>query len=318
MLLKELKMAAIDELHINFNQSNITLLNFLLGFIMFGVALNIKTDDFKTLLHNPKSLFVGLSSQFIVLPLVTFLLVCIIRPQPSIALGMMMVAACPGGNISNFISSIAKANVVLSVSITGISTLLAIVMTPFNFALYASLYPPTHQIFRAVSVSPFEMFQSVLLLLGIPMMIGLWFSNHFSRLTQNIRKPIRIVSMLIFIGFIVIAFSANFDIFIHYLGFIVIIVFIQDFTALFSGYIYSMLYKVPQADSRAISIEAGIRNSGLGLVLIFNFFNLKHLGGMTLVVAWWGIWHIIGGLALASFWSRRPVKPVPYAKSIKN
>jgi bile acid:Na+ symporter, BASS family len=303
-------MNVLDSVHINFSQNNLFLLNILLSFIMFGVALNIKIEDLKSIVLKPKSALIGAISQFFVLPFVTFLLICIIRPQPSVALGMIMVAACPSGNISNFMSSIAKANVALSVSITAISTVMAIFMTPFNFTLYGRLYPGTRFLLRQISVSPMDMFKTVFLLLGIPVIIGLLFAYKFPQLTQKINKPIRTISLIIFVGFIVLAFSANLDVFLNHLGIIALIVFIHDCTALFSGYQFSRLFKLPQADCRSLSIEAGIRNSGLGLVLIFNFFNVEHLGGMTVVTAWWGIWHIISGLSIAFFWSKRPLKEV--------
>ena len=129
-------MQELDNIQINFDASGLWILNIALAVVMFGVALGVKVDDFKILLKQPKIVLVGILSQFILLPLLTFGLVILIKPQPSIALGMMMVAACPGGNISNFMTHLAKGNTALSVSLTAFATFLAMFMTPFNFQFY--------------------------------------------------------------------------------------------------------------------------------------------------------------------------------------
>jgi bile acid:Na+ symporter, BASS family len=302
-------MDTLDSVRIHFSEDNLVFLNCLLGFIMFGVALNLKIEDFKRVFANPKSAIIGLSSQFILLPLATFLLALILRPTPSVALGMIMVAACPGGNVSNFLTSVARGNTALAVSMTAIGTVLAIVMTPFNFQLYGSLYGPTRSILREVSVNPIDMFKTVFILLGIPLTLGILFAQKWPFLTGKIKQPLRNISLLIFVGFIIMAFAANFDIFVKYILLVFFIVLIQNGTALLLGYFYALKFRLSQTDCRALSIETGIHNSGLGLVLIFNFFNVDKLGGMAMVTAWWGVWHIISGLSLALFWSKKPLRP---------
>ena len=122
---------------------------------MFGIALEIAVADFKAIIKQPKLVLTGVASQFLVLPAITFLLVWFLEPFASIALGMFMVAACPGGNISNFITHLAKGNTALSVTLTAIATLLAIVMTPLNLSFWGALYEPTNEILKAVSIAPF-------------------------------------------------------------------------------------------------------------------------------------------------------------------
>ena len=140
MLLQNKLITDIDSIKINFSTDALWMLNIALAIIMFGVSLDIKIEDFKRLLNNPKIVLVGVVSQFILLPLLTYLAIKIIQPHPSFALGMMMVAACPGGNVSNFFSKMAKGNAALSVSLTAFATLICIFMTPFNLHLWGSLY----------------------------------------------------------------------------------------------------------------------------------------------------------------------------------
>src|SRR5690606_31229384 len=127
------------------------------GFLMFGVALDIKLEDFRALFRTPKPILVGLVSQWVLLPLLTFILILIVQPHPGIALGMMMVAACPGGNISNFLVHLSKGNAALSVTLTSITTVLAFIVTPLNLILYGNQYEPTHQILKQFELDPVQL-----------------------------------------------------------------------------------------------------------------------------------------------------------------
>jgi BASS family bile acid:Na+ symporter len=297
----------LDWIRLNFSKGGLLFMNITLAFIMFGVALEIKIEHFKQVLKAPKSAIIGFLSQFVALPALTFVLIAIIKPSPSIAMGMILVAACPGGNISNFISSLAKANVALSVSLTAISTLTAIFLTPLNFALWGSLYSETANLVIPIEIDAWEMIKTVFILLGIPVVLGIWFAHKFSKLAQRIIKPIKIFSIVIFTGFIIAALASNFKFFLSYIHLILLIVFLHNLLALTTGFTLGSLFKLPKADIRTITIETGIQNSGLGLVLIFNPALFNGLGGMAFVAAWWGIWHIIAGLTIAVFWAKRPL-----------
>ena len=131
-------MQELDNVQLNFDNSTLMIMNICLGFVMFGVALGLSLEDFKRLAKMPKLVLVGFLSQFFVLPLVTFLFVLIVKPIPSVALGLFMIAACPGGNISNFISSLAKANVALSVTLTAIASTIAAFLVPVNFTFWVA------------------------------------------------------------------------------------------------------------------------------------------------------------------------------------
>ena len=293
----------IDQVAVNFNRDTALILNVSLGIIMFSVALELTITDFKRVLSYPKPILLGLLSQFLLLPLVTFLLVIIVNPIPSIALGMFMVAACPGGNVSNFMSAVAKANIALSVSLSAVATSLAIFLTPINFAFWSSMYPPAQEILKSVNVSTYEMIKTVFIIMAIPLVLGMWVKEKFPILTERIFKPVRILSLLIFLVIIIMALYMNFDVFWTYLYLILLLVPIHNFVALMTGFSWASLFKLSRTDVKSISIETGIQNSGLGLLLIFTFFN--GLGGMALVAAGWGIWHLLSGLAVAYYWKER-------------
>jgi BASS family bile acid:Na+ symporter len=298
-------LAAIDQARLNFNPQGLFIINAAIGLMMLGVALELKLDDFKRILVAPKAPLIGLAAQFILLPAFTFLLTLIINPPASIALGMILVAACPGGNLSNIMTYLARGNCAISVSMTAVSTVAAIVMTPLNLALWGSLNPHTADILRKVSLSPLDVFITVFVILGIPLCIGLSISRLFPTLAAKVRKPFKIFSLVFFIGIVAAALAVNWQNFLNYVGLVFIGVLIHNALALNLGYWAGRLCGLPEPDNRAVSIEVGIQNSGLGLVLVFNFFD--GLGGMAILVAWWGIWHIIAGLAAAFIFSRRPL-----------
>ena len=297
-------METIDQVTLNFSEENLFLLNLSLGFIMFGVAINLKVEDFLLVLKHPKSAFAGMLSQFLLLPVITFLLILFIQPKASFALGMMLVAACPGGNISNFMSAMARGNAALSVSLTAVSSALSIVMTPFNLAFWASLYRPTADILTVVSLDFWSMFETIALLLIIPIILGMLMRKYKPKLSDRLHPFMHYASIVIFAAIVLMAFKANFDLFLTYIHLVVLLVFVHNAVALTLGYQIGNLFRLPNADKRSLAIETGIQNSGLGLILIFSFFD--GLGGMAIVAAWWGIWHIIAGLSLAYFWSRSP------------
>jgi BASS family bile acid:Na+ symporter len=296
-------IAAIDQVRLNFNPQGLFIINVAIGLMMFGVALELKLEDFKRVVVAPKAPGIGLAAQFILLPAFTFLLTLILRPPPSVALGMMLVAACPGGNLSNIITHLARGNCAVSVSMTAVSTAAAIIMTPFNLALWGSLNPDTAKILKKVSLSPFDVFVNIFIILGIPLILGLFLSRTFPFLVDKLRKPFKIFSLVFFLAIVAAALGANWQNFINYVGLVFFGVLIHNALALNLGYWAARLARLNEPDRRAVSIEVGIQNSGLGLVLVFNFFG--GLGGMAIITAWWGIWHIIAGLVAAYIFSRR-------------
>lgn len=296
----------VDQIRLNFTPESLLLLNIFLALIMFGVALDLKVSDFKRIASIPKPVFVGFFSQFFLLPFLTFVLILIIKPLPSIALGMIMVAACPGGNISNFMTHMAKGNTALSVTLTAFSTLFAIFITPWNLNFWGNLYEPTANILQIVSLNPIDLFKTIFLILGIPLFTGMFVNHRFPLFALKLSKRFKSFSIVFFMCFVVVAFYNNLDIFMEYFHLVIYIVFIHNIVALTAGYSMGRLFKLPYEDQKSLSIETGIQNSGLGLILIFTFFD--GLGGMAIVAAWWGIWHIISGLTLSYFWSRKSIQ----------
>lgn len=305
----------LDPIRINFNKAGLDLINFVLAFVMYGVALGVKIPTFKNVLTKPKSLILGLISQWILLPAATFLLVVIFNKwiTPMVAMGMILVSCCPGGNISNFLTSLSGGNRELSITLTGFSTAGAIFVTPANFAMWGGFYE--RYVNRAAQGAvqelaiPFgEVFTTVVILLGIPLVLGILTTQYLPKISAKLQKPLQYLSVIFFVLMVVLSFSQNVDLFLKYIKFILIIVFVHNLVALGVGYGVGTLFKRDLKDRITITIETGIQNSGLGLVLLFNpkiFPPDMQIGGMLFVTAWWGIWHIISGLTVASLFRRK-------------
>ncbi len=293
----------IDLLRINFDTNSLWLVNITLAIIMFGVALDITINDFRNLLKHPKPVIIGIVSQFILVPLTTLGLVYLLRPHASIALGMLMIAACPGGNVSNFMTKLANGNTALSISLTAFATIAALVMTPINLAIWGNLYQPTAKILRSIQINPFDVAKLVVLILGIPLILGMLIRHYNPIISKKVSRFLKPISVLIFIGFISVAFYNNLDIFKSHIHYVFYLVVIHNSALYMVGFYTAKFGKVVYKNQKTLSIETGIQNSGLGLMLVFLFF--KGLGGMALLVAFWGIWEILSGLLLAYYWSKK-------------
>ncbi len=299
-----LAVEAIDDVRLNFDPGSLLVLNVVIGLIMFGIALDVRLADLRAVFVSPRAPMVGLVSQFLLLPAATFALTRILDPAPSIALGMILVGSCPGGNISNIVTHLAKGNTGLSIGMTGVATLVAAVATPANFAFWGSLDPGTREVLRSITLDPVDLAVTIGLLLVVPVAAGVALRARRPRLAARLHRPIRAASIVFFAAFVVIAFLTNREHFASLLGVVALAVFLHNATALALGYGAAAAMRLEERDRRAVSIEVGIQNSALALVVIFGFFD--GLGGMALVAAWWGIWHLIAGLAVAGLWSRRP------------
>ena len=313
---------ALDSVSLNLGGGAGVVMSIVLGLIMFGIALGISKETLKNVFLQPKSLLTGMALQWIGLPLVTFLLIMLIHRwiTPMVALGMILVASCPGGNISNFISSLSKGNTELSIGMTAVATIFAPVITPLNFWAWGNAYLKFARLSDVLVIPqieiPFgEVFKTVFVILGIPIVLGMLFAHYLPGITAKIKKPFSVFSIIVFIAMVLGMFIPNWQLFLRYIFYIFLLVLLHNSLAFGTGYLGSRLMKLPLADRKSITIEVGIQNSGLGLTMLLNpaifepqMWNNEQTGvmygGMLFVTAWWAIWHIISGLGLAAVFRR--------------
>lgn len=305
--------AQIDQINVTLNAGGMNTINIVLAFVMFGVALGIKPRIFADVFSKPKSVLLGMTCQLVLLPAFTFLLAVLMGSwiSPMMGLGMILVASCPGGNISNFMSSLSKANIELSVSLTAISTALAVLLTPANFYIWGNLYLHTANVAADVPtlvIPLWDVFKTIFILLGIPLTLGILFAHFLPDFSEKLKKPFQWLSILFFIVMVVLSFAGNFEAFLKCVKYIFIVVLVHNLLALGIGFVVGTAFKVPEQDRRTLTIETGIQNSGLGLVLLLGtsiFAGFPPHGGMLVITAWWGIWHIISGLTVSSIFNMR-------------
>ena len=294
---------ALDHITLNFNPEGIMALNVSLAFVMFGIALEMKSEHITRLVHAPKALVIGLMAQYVFLPILTLGLVFLLRLPLSISLGMLLVAACPGGNISNYITTLAGGNAALSVSLTAASDLLSIVMTPFLFTTMGNLYIGVVPLEHPIHLSFLAVLKTIFLLTALPIGLGFWFKNTYPTLTKRLLKPIKKISFVLFLLFVIGAIGLNFEHFSQYVWLLLPIVIIHNALAFLTGNLVARVSNVAPIDQKTITIETGIQNSGIALALIFNNHIFPEgFGGTAFIAALWGIWHIVSGMGLALWW----------------
>jgi BASS family bile acid:Na+ symporter len=295
----------------NYDESQQVILGLVLAAMMFGVALELKLAHFRYVLKRPLAVLIGLLCQCVLLPWLTLLATLLLDLRPGLELGMMLVACCPGGNMSNIITHLARGNTALSVSVTSVSSLLAIITLPLNFALISSLNPQTAAFLKGemgtLSVDSTGIVTGLLLMLVLPLVSGMLVGNLFPRFTHLILPLFKRLSMSAFGLFLGIAIYTNWQMLVGSIGLLFLLVIAQNAAALALGWSGASLAGFPEVDRRALTIEVGMQNSGLALGLILTQFGAQP--DMALIAALWGTWHIVSGLLLVLIWRHRVPHP---------
>ncbi|OUR75955.1 hypothetical protein A9Q83_16460 [Alphaproteobacteria bacterium 46_93_T64] len=287
----------IELAEIDYDQGQQITLNLVLAVMVFGLALDIRVEDFKRVFRQPKAPVAGLVAQFLLLPAVTCVLTLLVDLPVGIELGMILVAACPGGAVSNFITYMARGNVALSISMTAFSSLIAIFMMPINFAFWASFNAESSELMRAIDVSGLDIFKSLIIVLALPLVLGQIVANKFPTIAQKLHKGLSRVSVVVLFVFIGVAVFKNLDAFTQYFVLLFTCVLIHNGIALALGFGTAKFAKLKGRDTRAVTIEVGIQNSSLAIAIIFSQFDGQ--AGMALIAAFWGTWHIVSGLLIS-------------------
>lgn len=289
---------------IRFDPAQLITLNVVMAVMMYGVSLTLRPTDFLGVLRRPRAPVAGLLAQFLLLPAATALGTWAVGLDAQLALGMILVASCPGGSFSNLMTWRARGDVALSVSMTAVSSLAATVLTPLNFAFWGWVNPLTRAYLREIAIAPGGILLVVVAVLGVPLALGMWTGQRFPRFAMRSDPPLRKAALLVLLAFVGIAFAQNLDLFVARFGEFFWLVVLQNALALGLGWTMARTLRLGAAERRAVTLEVGIQNSGLGLVILFTFF--PDAGGMMLITGFWGVWHLVTGLLLSGWWGRRP------------
>lgn len=266
----------------------------LLGVVMFGMGLTLKASDFKLVFTNPIPVLIGLIAQFSIMPTIAFIIAYLLQLPPELAAGLVLLGSVPGGTSSNVMVFLAKGNVPLSITMTSVSTLMAPIMTPFLLLIFAGQWLP---------VDPIAMFTSIIQVIIIPIILGLLVSKFLPAVTKKSESVLPLIS-IVAITIIVSAIVANNKENIATAGILVFVaVLLHNAFGLLLGYYAAKALKLSPQDQRAISIEVGMQNSGLGVALASAYFTPL----AALPSAFASAWQVITGTFLASYWAKNEV-----------
>ena len=283
--------------------------------VMFSVALGLRVDDFTFLRSKPLLFAGGVVSQVVILPLVTFLLILVLRPAASIALGMIVVACCPGGAVSNLLTYLSRGNVAASVALPPTSSLLAAILTPTSILFWSQAYEPTATLLQTLDVNPLIFVAQTTFLLAVPLVLGMIVAAKAPDVAARIRRRTTVLGVSVLIGVIIYGIAYFFPVLVPALPLLGGIVVLHNAIAFVTGALAGRALSRISATRRALTFEIGIQNSGLALVILLS--QLKGLGGAAAIAAVWGVWHLVAGGLLAVFFRQLDViRGVPgYAES---
>ena len=282
------------------------ILSLVLATMVFSVALELKVADFTRVAQTPRAVVCGLIPQFVLLPVGTWLATLALDLPPNIEAAMILVAACPGGSLSNVVTHFGRGNTALSVSISAVAALMALVLTPFNFTWMMATNPVTAGWMRELSLDASDIWWSLLVLLAVPMALGLTLSHRWPAATVKIRRPLGTFSLIALLAFIAAGLVSQRALLTLQILPQLVIVVLHNALGLVLGWLCALAFRVGERDMRAIVIEGGMQNSGLALGIIAVQFNADL--GMVIIASLWGIWHIVSGMSLAVLWRRKDAR----------
>lgn len=286
-------VAALDQIRIVLDPVGQVGVAIALMLVMFSVALGLSGRDFRLLGEEPRLFFGGVATQILGLPLLTFLIINVIQLPASIALGMIVVACCPGGAVSNLLTYLARGNVAYSVSLTATSSVLAALLTPASILFWSQLYEPTSVLLQTINVSPAIFLVQTTALLIVPLVLGMLVAARAPDIAEKIRRRTALTGALVLGGVIVYGTIYFFPVLFPVLPLIGSVAIAHNALAFLLGAAAGAVMGAERPVRRALTFEVGIQNSGLAIVILLG--QLEGLGGAAAIAAIWGVWHLIAG-----------------------
>jgi BASS family bile acid:Na+ symporter len=299
-------MDDINQIPFNFDPRMGMIVGIMVGFLVFAVSLDLTWEKMLRVLKKPKAPTIGLVAQFGILPAVAFLAGLYLTDSPSIALGLLLVTCCPGGALSNYLTGVAKGDVATSISMTTISTLFSIVLTPLLFAFWASMNPYTHEVLQKISMDPLRVIMTLLTMLIIPVTAGMLIRAKRPITADRIRTTVRLIAGIVFAVIVAMIIGSNFKSLVLLAQTALFPVLFTFVIAVCLGWGIGWLAGLMAAERRAVAIEVAFQNVALAIGLGVTFF--PSLGGIVAVSILWGIVHLTLGFGLAIAWNRIKIK----------
>lgn len=283
----------LDKLVFTISDGTKPVLMGMLALMMLAVALGLKPEHFAFFKTDPKHYFAGVLAQIVGLPLLTLGLVYLLNPAPSLALGMILIACCPGGNISNLLALFGRANTALSVSMTATSSLAAAFITPISILFWLSFYGPTRELLTQIDFDVISFLLQTLLILALPILLGMVIAWKAPDLAAHLQKPLGLIGAMGMVAIIIMGFYGYRDVIPKMFLLVFPLVIVHNALALGLGYFTGLITRADVPTRRALTFEIGIQNSALGFVILLT--QISGLGGAAAIAGMWGLWHLIGG-----------------------
>jgi BASS family bile acid:Na+ symporter len=295
-------MEAIDQAQFNFSPNIGLAIAVMVGFLVFAVALDLTWDQFRRVLKNPKAPGIGLLAQYLILPGVAFGIGLLMAETPSIALGLLLVACCPGGALSNYLTGVARGSVATSVSMTAISTLLSVVVTPLLFAFWATLNPETKAVLEQIRIDPKRVVMVLLIMLIVPIATGMIIRSKRPETADKIRQWVRRSAGIVFAVVVAILLLGNIKTLGSFAKIALPPVLITFALAVAVGWGLARVSGLMAAERRAVTLEVAFQNVALAIGLAVAFF--PELAGVAITCILWGVVHLTIGSAIAVMWNQ--------------
>lgn len=291
------KLQGIDEVTVELGRGSEIALGLALAIMMLSVALTLAPSNFNFLKKQPKPFIVGALLQLLGLPLLTLALCFAIKPSPSVALGMILISCCPGGNVSNVLVMLSRGNTALSVSLTAFSSFTAAFITPLAILFWCGLYPPTSKLLNSIDFNTWSFLIQTSVILVLPIVLGMLIKIYFGSFAKRIQKPLTILSTVLLLAIITLGLMKHWSTFLVLGVGVISLVVLHNGLAFLMGNLIAKFCRLDEHNQRAITFEVGIQNAGLGIVILLT--QMSSLGGAAVVAGLWGVWHIMAGLLLA-------------------
>lgn len=298
-------MEAIDQAEFYFSQRAGIAFAVMVGFLVFAVSLDLTWRRFRRVLEAPKAPAIGLVAQFVVLPAVAFAVGRLLAGTPSVAIGLLLVTCCPGGALSNYLTGVAKGDVATSISMTAVSTIVCIVVTPLLFAFWASLNPATAQLLREIDIDAKRVVMVLMIMLVVPVAAGMLIRARAAAKAERMRKWVRRFAMLVFGTVVALVLGANLELLLSYAVLALSPIVVTFAIAVGLGWLLARSVRLIAAERRAVAIEVAMQNVALAIAMAVAFF--PTLAGVAVTSAMWGVVHLTLGSLLAAAWPRLPL-----------
>lgn len=261
--------------------------------IIFSVALSLRVSDFRFVRTDPFIFFAGVGAQIIGLPVLTLGLLHILEPSPSVALGMIVVACCPGGAVSNLFTYLSRGAVAYSVALTATSSLLAAIVTPASILFWSNVYQPTAELLATIDVNPILFLVQTMALLGVPLIAGMVVAARAPDVAERLRRYTAPAGAVVLGGAVVYGLYVFAPVLYPAMPYLFSVAAIHNGLAFVMGGLAGFAVRADKATQRALVFEVGIQNSGLAIVILIG--QLAGLGGAAAIAGVWGIWHLVSG-----------------------